>query len=302
MITVCSEDFNNCCCVRSAYIGMLHLADFPCTKYADSSNIRCEGEIRRAHEFKPSHTMKFNLCTCPHSCPPPRPQTCSISRHGHTYPAKASILKRQAATAIPGGVTSGNLERGMEPKQSAPSTSAETGPPSPKQSPLPPGKDLGKGVVLKEGAKTTAAAVAAEEDASPIEAATVGEAKATSTAVGQGTNSSVKPKEVSSVASAVGTDSSISAAGEAVEPVVAAEGKAASVERKKKKRDGARPETTAAEKVSLVCGSPLCLRPHVLEMFLGTKPCKVEVSDGEKTPQDQCLCDEFSPLISVCSN
>lgn len=159
-------------------------------------------------------------------------------------------MKRQAATAIPGGVTSGDLERG-ESKQSVPSPSAETDPPSrPVRSPLPPSVDPRKDAALKE--VTTATTVVAEEDASSIESKTVGEAETTAAAVGQDAEASVKPKakEVSRVPSAVvGTDSNISAAGEAAAPVVAVERKTTASAEKKKAKDGVGPETTAAEKV-----------------------------------------------------
>lgn len=163
-------------------------------------------------------------------------------------------MKRQAATAIPGGVTSGKVERGKEPKLSAPATSAETDTPSPKQQPLPPIVDQNKSVALKE--EKAATAVAAGEGASPIETKTVGEAKPTAATLGQGATPSVIPKakEVSGAPQAVvGTDSSsASAAGGVVEPVVAQEGKAAASVEKKKKKDGVGPETTAAEKVFLL--------------------------------------------------
>lgn len=157
-------------------------------------------------------------------------------------------MKRQAATAIPGGVTSGNVERGKEPKQSAPSTSAETDPPSLKQSPLPSGMGPSGDIALKEA--KTATAVAAGEDASSIETKTVEEAKTPAATVGRGAKPSVKPKAkgVSSVPPAVVGADSISAAGEAVEGK-AATGKAATSAEKKKKKDGVGPETTAAEKV-----------------------------------------------------
>lgn len=162
-------------------------------------------------------------------------------------------MKRQAATAIPGDVTSGNVERGKEPKLSAPSTSAETHTPSPKQSPLPPSVEHNKDVALKEAKETTAVAVGEEKP--QIEPKTDGEAKPASGTVGQDAKSSVKPqaKKVADVAAAVvGKDSSISAAGEAVGPVVAAERKAATPVEKKKKKAGVGPETTAAEKVNAV--------------------------------------------------
>lgn len=156
-------------------------------------------------------------------------------------------MKRHAATAIPGGLTSGKVEREKEPKLSAPSTSAETNIPSPKQSPLPPSVEQTKDIALKE-----ATAVAVGEGKSPIEPKAVGEARPAAATAGQDAKAAVKPKEVSGVAPEVaGTDSSNSAAREAVEPVVAVEGKAATSAEKKKKRDGVRPETTAAEKVLL---------------------------------------------------
>lgn len=159
-------------------------------------------------------------------------------------------MKRQAATAVPGGVASGNVERGVQPKQSTPSTSAETDPPSPKP-PLPPGMDPNEGVSLKEAKIAT---VAAGGDTSSIETKTVGEAETTAAMVGQAAKSSVTPKakEVSSLPQAVvvgRTDNSISATGETVGPVVAVEERATMPAEKKKKKEGVGPETTAAEKV-----------------------------------------------------
>lgn len=163
-------------------------------------------------------------------------------------------MKRHAATAIPGGLTSGKVEREKEPKLSAPSTSAETNTPSPKQSPLPPSVEQTKDIALKEAkeAKEATTAVAVGEGKSPIEPKAVGEAKPAAATAGQDAKAAVKQKGVSGVAPEVaGTDSSNSAAREAVEPVVAVEGKAATSAETKKKRDGVRPETTAAEKVLL---------------------------------------------------